>query len=243
VVEWLSPEEFLSPQQWKTVHQNTWYQDGGAVREWDLLREPQVAHNSREEKLTVRLYVTSLGVRAARLFFCREAASTTTPEIPYESEVSDEIVTFYLLAPKPDGRTCNDSLLRLYRNVVFQIRAFDAEVNLRAVAAWLQSIAAQNPDAPLTENSPPLMRPEVPDSLAPREEFAVPLPAAPDPFGSFKDRDYQVQVKARGEADFLGFRDQNAAFHLRQSGEGKIQVQAIDQRTLLSKSVGFKVRG
>jgi hypothetical protein len=158
-----------------------------------------------------------------------------------EPSSESEVVTLFLDGPLSGKRTHNDSLLRLYRNVVFLIRAYDAEVDVRLVADGLLALAKNNSKVPLHEKRPSITLPTLPDKLSPGEEIRIKVPAAPDPCGDFQSTDYQVQVQTEGGAEFFGFQDENAYFRLSQPGEGEIRVQAIDRRTLLSKEVALDV--
>lgn len=239
VAEWPERLQALLKPGWKIFFENAWLEAGGAIGEWGLRREREC----RTEQLAVKIYVSSHAVGPARRYFRHQAMSSTAPELPYKVEVSDdrEVVTFLVEAPAEEEGTYNDGLLRLYRNVVFDVRVYDAEIRARTVADDLLAFAQEHANASLPEGQPRIgpMTPEIP---FPGGELQVRVPAAPDPFDSFRDTPFEVQVQTRGQVDFLGFRDQEANFRWQEeAGEGGICVQAIDRRTLLSRRLNIKI--
>src|SRR5215208_4606990 len=61
---------------WKLFFQHVRAEPGGVLGEWGLRRD--------HEQLAVKIFVSSHGVRPARLYFRRLAMSSTAPEYPYK---------------------------------------------------------------------------------------------------------------------------------------------------------------
>jgi hypothetical protein len=246
VVEWPDPGTLLEGDpRWETFFQNTWYEEGGAQREWVLRRTvPKADGSFRKERLAVRIFVSSTGYACARRYFRRLLLSVTTETISERVEVVDDdpVIVSSLAAPISDGRGLhNDSFKLCFRNLTFDLRSYESDADLRGLAFKLLAIARARQDVPLRDHQPPLARPDLPPELPPGHEVTIELPAVPDPFGSFGGTGVAVLVQTRGEAAFSGFRDKGALFLLQNPGPGRIRVQAIDQRTLLSKEVALGV--
>lgn len=237
VALWFEVFTPLLGQGWDFFFENVWYENSGGIGEWGFKRNRE----SLEERLAVKIYVSSIGVEPARRHFRRQVMSSTEPELPYSSVVSDEAVIFFVKAPSQDGRIRNDSVLQLYRNVVWEVQAYDAEIDVFQVAHDLLSLAKNNSDVPLNKEQPVLSPPDLPDKLSPGEEIHLHLPAASDPFGDFRSTNYHIQVQTRDQVEFTGCRESEAFFRLRQPGGGKIRVQAVDRGTLLSKEIIVEV--
>lgn len=223
-----SPLAGLTVPGWEIFFQHVRAEPGGALGEWGLRRE--------REQLAVRIFVSSLGVEPARLYFCQLAMSSTAPDYPYERAISGEVVTLSVNSPSLDQQTHNHSVLRLFRNVVFDVHAYDAKIDVLQVANDLLNYAQQNSGLPLPSNLPDVKRKGPPEVILP--EVQIELPAEPDELDDFEDTDFDVKVETEGKVDFLGFTGQNARFRWQgQTGEGWLRVQVIDRRTLLSQTL------
>jgi hypothetical protein len=239
VVPWPDPSSFaeLGGEGWSTLDESTSGQQGGALREWVLGR-------GDDERLSVKLFVSSAGPDRARAFFEREALSPVIENPPYRRDQNGEVLTLWLAIPPDETPVRNDSLLRLFRNVVFSVRAFDARVEVRRIADHLLEIALQNPEAPFVEHLPPLPEPEVPrEDLRPGRELTLAIPP-PTPWRGGKTL-YRVQVATAGDAvDFTGLSGERAWFRIPAPGAARIHLQAVDRGTLISKevNVGFEVK-
>ena len=223
-----SPLAGLTMPGWELFFQHVRAEPGGALGEWGLRRERQ--------QLAVRIFVSSLGVEPARLYFRQLAMSSTAPDYPYKRTVSGEVATLFADSPSLDLQTHNDSVLQLYRNVVFDVRAYDARISVLQVADDLLNFAQQNSGLPLPSNRPDLKAKESPEVVLP--EVQIELPVEPDELDDFEDTDFDVKVETGGKVDFLGFTKQNARFHWPdQPGDGWLRVQVIDRRTLLTQTL------
>lgn len=226
---------------WELFFRHVRTEPGGAIGEWGF--------KQGREQLAVKIFVSSRGVQPARDYFRRLAMSSTAPEYPYKpppgdpSPVSEEVVTFFVSSPSLDQQTHNDSVLRLFRNVVFDVRAYDAridETKVLEIADDLLEFAQQkeHSEAPLRLNRPKVRRTEPPEAVLPDGVVQVRIPAAPDELDDFQGTDFEVRVRTRGKVDFLGFDKENANFRWKQQpGDGRIRVQVIDRRTLLSRTL------
>jgi hypothetical protein len=220
---------FAESGRWTIFFRNTWLDFGGGVGEWGMRRET--------EQCAVKIFVSSHGFGLAQRYFRRQAMSSTAPEYPYQVTVDDDVVTFFVASPGRDQKTRNDSLLRLYRNVVFHVRVYDAKIEVRAVADDLVNFARQHSDL----ISPHLPRIDRPEDVA-SGEVLVRIPTAPDPFDDFRDTPFEVETRAREGINFMGFREDGASFHRKSQGAGGwIRVQAVDRRTLLSRVERFNI--
>lgn len=237
-VNWLDGFTPLLQTGWNPFFENVWYQDHGGIGEWGFRRERQPL----SEQLAVKIYVSSLGAKWAREYFQRQAMSSTAPELPYEWNVNGEALTLFVSALAQDGQTRNESLLRLYLNVVFEIRTYDSEFSTIQIADGLLFLCIGHSDDFLPEKQPVLSVPALPETSLSGETIQIGLPSAPDPFGNFRGTKHQIQVHAQNPAAFTGFRGSQALFLLEQPGDGEIRVQAIDRQTLLSREVGLNVQ-
>lgn len=238
VVDWSKRlEAWAHQEKWEIFFENTWSQDRGAIKEWGLRRTQP--GQERAEQLAVKIYVSSDGAEPARRYFVSQAMSSTASDLPYQRPPSEppegDVVTF-LVKQSRDGVTHNDSLLRLYRNVVFDVSAYDSKSGVFEIADDLLALAQENSNASLDEGRP-LVTWIDPKN---QREAQVRLPVAPDEFDDFPGLEVQVQTK--GNVDFLGFSDRDAKFRQKEElGKGRVRVQAIDRRTLLSGKVDFKI--
>lgn len=227
VAGWPDITQELEVEGWRQIVVDTWYQAGGGVRSWVLARGT--------ERLLVKIFAAA-DVSSARAFAKRLVISPTTPEIPYEVAVDGETVTFTSVSSSDAGLR-NDVLIRLYRNVVFDVRAFRADFAVARLADELLGIALQHRDEVLSASLPPLAQPELPPELTAGHEVAIAVPDVPDEFGRFAAGGFHIHVQTGEVSEFTGYRDRQAHFVLRQPGQAKIQVAAVDQRTLMPKAV------
>jgi hypothetical protein len=239
VLEWPDPAKFpeLGPAGWRTIDERTSYREGGALREWVLARG--------DERLSIKVFVSSVGPQPARTFFEREALSPADASPPYQRDLSGEVLTLFLHVPFSDSPARNDALLLLFRNIVLSLRAFNGNVEVREIAARLLELARRQADVPFAEYLPPLPEPEDPKGgILPGQELTLDLP--PQTPWKHGEAQYRLQVSTSGEAvDFTGLRDEKAWFRMLTPGEGRISLRAVDRRTLMSKEVqlGLDVKG
>jgi hypothetical protein len=218
---------------WELFFQHVRAESGESLGQWGWKRG--------QEQLALRIFVSSHGILPARYYFRRLAMSSTAPEypyqkIPYPKDVSKEVVTFFVPSPSPDGQTHSDSVLRLFRNVVFDVRASKARVPVLDVVDDLTDFALQHSNFSLPDNRPKVER------TGPQEgkEVYVQVPVAPDAFDDFQATPFEVRVETRGKVEFQGFKQNEANFVWQeQPGEGGIRVQAINRRTLLSRTLSI----
>ncbi len=231
VADWQEKmSSFAESGRWTIFFRNTWLEFGGGVGEWGMRRET--------EQCAVKIFVSSHGFGLAQRYFRRQAMSSTAPEYPYQVTVDDDVVTFFVASPGRDQKTRNDSLLRLYRNVVLQVRFYDAKEEIGGIADDLLAFACQHTGAQISDHVPRISRLQ---DVA--DQVWIQLPAAPDPFDDFRDTLFEVETWARDGIDFMGFRESRANFHRKTQGTGGwIRVQAVDRRTLLSRVERFKIQ-
>ncbi|MEO7420638.1 MAG: hypothetical protein ABI163_26520 [Thermoanaerobaculia bacterium] len=243
VADWPVVTSFLADPSWEILFKNVWSAEGGAVSESVLRRPASDAMPPEEQRLAVKIYVSSLGPLEAREYFLRQALSPAGREPLYELEKHDDVVILRLAAPLPaagdsDAPVNNDSLLLLYRNVVFDLRSYQSTVNVRRLGLRLQHFAEQFAGRELKAQDAPASQ------LAHRnldQEIVVDLPATPDPFGDFRGTDFDVKIQASGAVAFLGFQGPTARFQQLGPGEGSIRVQTIHRRTLLASEVAVNL--
>ena len=132
---------------WKIAADSTWRANGGVAREWVVRRGA--------EQVAIVIFVSSDGVAPARDFFISRATENMMVDSPF---VKGPTGLGTLAVSMPPGAPPN--LIWLFRNICVDVRNIDAQVDITAIARWLQSPA----EAAVTKGSEPA-RPRLPGAL------------------------------------------------------------------------------
>ncbi|HHH11266.1 MAG TPA: hypothetical protein ENK23_04240 [Sorangium sp.] len=135
---------------WRLIFDKTVFLPGVVQREWVLRQQ--------RENVSVRVAVSSDGWEAARRHFLAAVSSTSMMTIPYRRSATP------IGALSVENMAASGgAVIWIFRNVCFDVRAHDSDVDVRALASWLQQHASQAVVDDLAPQRPPLERIELSD--------------------------------------------------------------------------------
>ncbi|MES1242243.1 MAG: hypothetical protein ABUT39_11540 [Acidobacteriota bacterium] len=219
-------ERALGGQDWTLTSELVWHEKMGNVRDLCFVHENEV--------VTVTIFVSAEGDKAARQWFLDRASASTVPEIPFRR--SDDL-ELGQLAVETEGPLMRE-ILWLFHNLAFDVRAIRTQASARAVAERLQQRAAGSEEG-VRDLSPSFPRMAAREESAPSTKVGdvlrVPLLEQPP---SDLLRRYEVEVRTGGEAlDFMGFEGNEALFEAQAPGIDSFEINVIDRSTLLSNQI------
>jgi len=118
----------LAAGQWRVAADSTWRANGGIAREWVLQRD--------KEQIAIVIFVSSEGLEQAQNFLLVRATENMMLDAPF---VKGPIELGTLAVSMPSGTPPN--LIWVFRNVCFDVRGIDTQVDIISIAQWLQSFA------------------------------------------------------------------------------------------------------
>jgi hypothetical protein len=204
---------------WSIVANTTKSIAGGAERKWVLRRGG--------EEVDVVAFVSPTEVEPARQFFLSEASNTMMPEVPYERGPRDLGTLSAASAPHPT----RGSLLWLFRNVCTEAKRFDTQVDILAIARWLQA----RYEAALVASDSPLLRSLPHVAASPQRAMAgepIEIKAQIDPASPpryIMKLEFDIAAIRLKEQDGLRARLEGKA-----PGHTTVQAHLIDSATLIS---------
>ena len=119
----------LAAGQWQIAADTTWQPGRGVARQWVLRRGP--------EQIAIVIFVSSDGPGPARDFFVSRATDNMMEDSPF---VRLQGGPGTLAVGMPEGTP--SSVIWLYHNLCFAVRAIDTDVAVPPIARWLQAVAA-----------------------------------------------------------------------------------------------------
>lgn len=204
---------------WTVATDSIWSVADGASR--------SVVLRSAQRTINSTMFVSTKGVAAALKELISRASATMTPEVPYEKgpdDLGDIAVSL--------GSGGDQDLIWVFHNVCFQMRGVQSEIDILAIARWLQSVANAHVVSSLLNHLPP--KPAL--SLSSRTlqvgqtaDLIITFP--PDS----EVQRYLVEVVSTVEpVSLLSQEPLHAVLRAETPGIGIVEVAIIDRRTLLS---------
>jgi hypothetical protein len=192
---------------------------GGVERKWVLRKGA--------EEVDVIAFVSSTAVEPARQFFLSQASNTMMPEVPLERGPTHLGTLSAASQPHP----AMGSLLWVFRNICTGIKRFDTQLDILAIARWLQA----RYEAALVPSDSPLLRSLPSVDASPRRAMTgepIEIKAQIDPASApryIMKLQFDIAAIRLKEQDGLRARLEGKA-----PGHTTVQAHLIDSATLIS---------
>lgn len=230
-VQWPSPQRApgLDGDKWKLVSEGVRSEAGGAVKKWTLTREM--------EQVVVTVFVSSKGPELAQQFLVTRATENMMIDSPF---VKSPVALGTLAVSLSVNADVPMELLWTYRNVCFDVRVDNSQLNPIPLAKWLQQLAKEG-TRKSRENSDSLGKVRATKALCQvGESFEIVTEDAGKDAEShlLLKMDYDLEQIELVESDGL-----RAELKPLKSGPAFIEVTLVDTRTLVSESSSIRVEG
>lgn len=209
----------LAGDEWQVVSDSIWREEGGAAREW-VLRQG-------ERQVSIVIFVSRDGPAAAREFLVLRATENMMFDSPF---VKGPAGLGSLAVSMPPGAPPN--VIWAFRNLCFDVRGEDAEVDVLTIAHWLQSIADVGAMANATA------QPALPVARMSSRRAAVgsPVDIRIDVSATQDSARYMIELDFdKNAVEALALDRSNVQIRGRTAGRTTIDFYCIDTITLLSR--------
>lgn len=228
-VEWpdISKAPTFQGAAWKLIADDIHFTEALTERQWVMRQQRQ--------NVSVKIAVSSSGWPPARDHFLRTISSTTMLDIPYQR--SPKLVGSLSVETIGDH---TGIVIWLFRNVCFQIRADETDLDPRLLAAWLQGHASAAVVDDLAPRLPQIEQVELSDSKL-RVGATLTAKVWLSPNSPAVEKHYFAFNHDRSKLDLLEEHDDNVRYRALAAGPTRITARVADRRTLLAKEMGADI--
>lgn len=208
---------------WTLASDSMVWLKGGVRRSWMLRHD--------RETLLIRIFVAAGQAETARQHLLEEAGNNSLMEIPWQPGPPD-LGTLALQSPHQDSA----AYLWVYRNACFMLKSSFSDLDLLPIARWLQAAAAQG--APRDG----IARPDAAPPATIKAIAGVGQPIVLDLGAALPASAHGPQLRLHvptdsEDLDVLGVQGLSIRVAGRRPGLARLEVQAMDRRSLLSTPV------